>query len=590
MQEFPGEDTGSHTVLGSTDAGIDASAASTLIDLTDSVVEATFDHVPLFDGDGVAFSNPLEQELNEAEDVLHGEDSRALGGFFSDAHFDGPFLDLGAGSSDLGLHSEGVDNDIRSFASEEQLGDAGFDHATTQRGLKRTLETSGPKFFWEQDNFLAVALGPEKNIVDELFGMQAFKRPAEFLVETVEDEVDKPIVAALKKGTRRPIYMTSTGKISAEIDSTKRQSVLSGWTSLVLTEVAAFKAFDSIPAFDGRDSFRSEVLQCVTECLAVKATSTLEKRLGSLMRYASFCDNNSYSGFPLGDNQMYSYLSRLNADPTTAATTGRSFREAARFAAAMLGLRGLRENAVSRRVTGLAEMLVGRSSATLQASPLTVEQVTKLEMFCCTTDALQDRLLSGGVLVMLYGCARASDVARGIGLSIDCDLTEAGPRSYSEPAGYIEVSVVGNKGARSKRHKQLILPVVAPMITVGSSPWWESWLEARCALGVGTEGELDYPLLCKFDLDGRPQAASLSASEIGEYLRQILGISTQSRNLVRSHSLKTTCLSWTAKAGVPIHLRRNLGHHLDVSSKSAECYARDAVAPQHSEPYAMLLV
>ncbi len=38
-------------------------------------------------------------------------------------------------------------------------------------------------------------------------------------------------------------------------------------------------------------------------------------------------------------------------------------------------------------------------------------------------------------------------------------------------------------------------------------------------------------------------------------------------------------LSWMAKCGSPLNLRRNIGHHLDVTSKSAEIYARDAMAP-----------
>ena len=38
--------------------------------------------------------------------------------------------------------------------------------------------------------------------------------------------------------------------------------------------------------------------------------------------------------------------------------------------------------------------------------------------------------------------------------------------------------------------------------------------------------------------------------------------------------------AWLAnKYGVALEYRRSLGHHLDVSAQSAECYSRDAMAP-----------
>ena len=47
-----------------------------------------------------------------------------------------------------------------------------------------------------------------------------------------------------------------------------------------------------------------------------------------------------------------------------------------------------------------------------QAEALTVEQVKKLEAITCMADALADTLTVGGMLIMLYGCARHSDLVR----------------------------------------------------------------------------------------------------------------------------------------------------------------------------------
>ena len=125
----------------------------------------------------------------------------------------------------------------------------------------------------------------------------------------------------------------------------------------------------------------------------------------------------------------------------------------------------------------------------------------------------------------------------------------------------------------------MLLPVVAPMMSISDSPWWDSWLEARMALGLDTEGDIRRPLICKFDLDGKPTDSTLQAGEIGDFIRQALDIPTEKRNSVRSHSCKVSMLSWMAKCGSALSLRRNIGHHLDVTSRSAEIYARDAMAP-----------
>ena len=46
---------------------------------------------------------------------------------------------------------------------------------------------------------------------------------------------------------------------------------------------------------------------------------------------------------------------------------------------------------------------------------------------------------------------------------------------------------------------------------------------------------------------------------------------------VGAHSLKTTCLSWLAKAGVEKELRRVLGYHLRPGDRTMESYSRDAI-------------
>ena len=475
------------------------------------------------------------------------------------------------------------------FATEidTQEEEAHFDHNSTQTALSQTLPMSSVQHFWESDPFLSSVFG-KGNVVDDLFTNVNLKRPHTSLTITVDDDShdEKPVVKALYKGSKRPIYMSAVKHSAIENNDAKRMAALSGWTTLVLINVDAFSAFDEAldQAFrQGQlrltDADVREVTQrTLLECLARKATSTLMKRLGSLKRFVRFCSRVGVPPFPLEEQSMYDFMQALKSQAGSGASSGRSFLEAVRFSGAMLGLKSTGQCMVSPRLAGLGEILSRQAKPMVQASPLTVKQIVALERLCCCGESLHDRVISGGVLMMIFGCARASDISRAVRLTVDrvepgVELTDG------EPCGYIEIGVLGHKGARTSQHKRMLLPVVAPMMSISDGQWWDSWLEARMALQLEVSGEVSLPLLCKFDLDGKPTDHSLQASEIGEFIRQALNVETEARNLIRSHSCKVSMLSWMAKCGSPLNLRRNIGHHLDVTSKSAEIYARDAMAP-----------
>ena len=183
------------------------------------------------------------------------------------------------------------------------------------------------------------------------------------------------------------------------------------------------------------------------------------------------------------------------------------------------------------------------------------------------------------LLVMLYSCARASDIARVVELDIDRVQLAEGEAPGDGVAGFIEARALHTKGARSQVHKRTLLPLVAPMASVSGWHWWDHFLQAREALGLQTGGIVRCPLFCRFDEDGAPIASALQSSEIGCFLRNLLKVQHEKVNTVRSHSLKVTPLSWAAKAGCSLAIRRSLGHHLDANAKSATIYARDAMAP-----------
>ena len=471
------------------------------------------------------------------------------------------------------------DGDMPDTLLDNAASASSLNHDTTQSRLEQMLVPQQPKFMWEESGFLSTVFG-SGNVADELFPVFSVRRPPRALVDlTGEDSVKPPIQKALRLGKHSPYYLKATKQTTVMHEDSQRLTFVNGWVSLVLLNLEAFSAFDVVLIERSGSELRALVRETVVECLARKATSTVGKRLGSIRAFAEHCMDSGCTPFPLEDVSMHAYLTKLLNDTKSAGSKGKSFLEAVRFSGAVFGLRSIEGQLVSLRVAGVAELLMRRAPIIEQAKPLTVEQLRKLERECCCSDSFQDRVILGAILVMIFGSARVSDMARAVKLIVDRDSKDAGDRRPEEPAGYIELGVLGNKGARRDTHRRMLLPVVAPMLTLCQSPWWDSWLEARMALQLDTERGLDHPLLCRFDCNGVATRNSMGASEVGAFMRAVLGVPDQRRNLLRSHSCKTTVLSWLAKYGTPMPVRRIVGHHLDPAAKSAETYSRDSMSP-----------
>ena len=322
-------------------------------------------------------------------------------------------------------------------------------HSAALQAFNQSLQSSAPKFMWETDGFLSAVFSPGSSVVDQLYRPVTLKRPSLGFVDLTDDRLDEaPIAKALRKGAAKPIYLGSFSRASGENECNNWKFYLSGWVTLVLINSEAFSALqDAIAEAEHRD--RECIMRCLAECFAAKATSTLGKRLGAMSKYASHCEKAHLIAFPLSERSLYSYLSALHDDSNSSASVGKSFLEAVRFSAALLGLHGLERDKVPPRVSGLAELLARRAPCVKQAMPLSVQQVALLEETCCNADALQDRILVGGLLLMLYSCARASDMARVVKLVIDRVDPDRDGSQRQFVAGFIEASALHTKGARS---------------------------------------------------------------------------------------------------------------------------------------------
>ena len=434
-----------------------------------------------------------------------------------------------------------------------------------------------PQFFWESDPFLRSVFGRKQSMsLDLAVAAPSLKRPSHPIV-VPDDDVETPISKALKAGSvvMQPLHARALkGTPSSEIES-RRVAVLKLWASLVAVDVNAFSIGRMLEA-DKKAVVYQDVVDSVSACLAAKATSTLYKRLSAMNLFSKWCLQKGREIFPLRERTMYDYLNHVREEPNPCHTRGRSFLESVHFTIGMLGLQSDLKEMGSQRLEGLAEALSREGPPVGRAKPLTVAQVCQLERLLVATDSLQDKVMIGNMLVLLYSCARHSDGLRAQELIVDLpDDKTPDPRSV-ENQGFLELSVLAHKGAYTTVMKRTFLPVVAPMFSMSSAGWYQAWLQAREVLSLETSGKLKYPFLCRFEMDGSPSTQCTTSSEVGKLLK--LALNTDDK-LVRSHSLKVTLLSWCSKGGIPLEERKILGHHMDKSHRSAFTYGRDNAAP-----------
>ena len=134
-----------------------------------------------------------------------------------------------------------------------------------------------------------------------------------------------------------------------------------------------------------------------------------------------------------------------------------------------------------------------------------------------------------------------------------------------------QVNIRPPSGGKSR----LILPLTLPIFSLSGCRWFQNWLAARDRLGLPVQGAIAPPLIRSVGAQGdtpRP----FNTSEVNSILAKI---AKPGEPVPTSRSLKATCLSWVAKAGVSPPLRKLLGYHVDATELSVNIYSRDLLAP-----------
>ena len=146
--------------------------------------------------------------------------------------------------------------------------------------------------------------------------------------------------------------------------------------------------------------------------MAHKAANAIVRRLSSPASYARRRRLRQTDPFPPHKRETWRYL---RDDQGRA--VARSLLEALRWARGVLGL--IVQPAISASPRLIQGQAVG-GAPVKRAPALPVAAIQRLEELTATAPDPRDRATAGAILFGILSCARASDLARAIGLHIDC--------------------------------------------------------------------------------------------------------------------------------------------------------------------------
>ena len=351
------------------------------------------------------------------------------------------------------------------------------------------LKPEVPKFVWETSAFLRQVFGSDPIMPLPI----ADTRPR------MPIDVEAPV--SVRELLKRPRTLTTASLSDRTLkfypekeDKDRRCSILSDWASLVAVAPNAFRVGRFIVE-DKEEMTHDNIRRSVEMCFTGKATSTLAKRFYSINRFLTWCVKTGACPFPVRERDVLRHLEGLDSDKC-APSAGQSLLEAIRFGAALLGMDEDLSSKGQTRVQGLATKMSLRAGPIVQAAPLTVAQVCKLERLVVESDDFRDKVTLGGIMILLYSCGRISDGQRAVEAIFDggmADIDHLG----AEVNAYYELRVVGNKAVRSETLKRSILPLVAPIFSLSNVAWFNSWAQARSICGLPVSGRLAQPFLCR---------------------------------------------------------------------------------------------
>ena len=426
-----------------------------------------------------------------------------------------PFGDMGSQQISFGAFgNERVERNTSPEivpASSSSLNDMAMDRMVSDALVHSSR--SGLKLPWE-DGPLSIVFGKDTlqvlPVVEQCISLA--DHPGEKFIGTSATLQSTKVVVSKKTFFDHAVSM-KTGKTKAlkyqsQIDLMNRR-----FEALLSIDYDSSKVGVKIKAMEWADR-----VSYVGQCLGGRSLNTLKKRYGQICRYIRFVNKEYFQmPFPFVDDLMKGYMSHIARTSSHSVFCG--FLEVVAFLEHVLGctvpsgfysdpwmkgtLRGMRLTRKPRR----------------QSRTLKVTELKYLESFLSDeTKSLVDRFAAGTMLFAVYSRARIGDLAAV--QSVSLDVCRAG----GECKGYIEARSLSHKMRISSSGLGLNLPLVAPIVGVGSRQWgmdyWKVSIEAGLSLDSLVPGS---PMFPAPGVTGEWTNRPITPTEVKKWLHLILG-------------------------------------------------------------------
>eukprot|EP00971_Amphidinium_carterae_P176457 3498684-Amphidinium_carterae.1 len=339
-------------------------------------------------------------------------------------------------------------------------------------------------------------------------------------------------------------------------------AAVSLWASILVKNLSASKVGESLLR-DREHGVDTSLENIIADALGTRAASTSLCRARALKRFSDWAVSKGIVVESPDETLAYQYVQHLEQS-AAAPTSAQSFLSALAFAHGVFRWHGAQSVSESPRIKGISQrMLMGRRAID-QAAPLLVDQVAALENEVKYASSVEQRVFAGHCLSVLPLRARWSDSQNVAKVVLDED---------SAGGGFLEAPTSMTKTSRRARMQGWRLPMAGPLRLVADMSWAKAWLQARLESGLPDEREHDMPMMPAPLPTGGWMRRPLSTGEAAVWLARIVGSKGSGGGRIKSHSLKTTLLSWAAKGSISIEHRKLLGYHVLHGQKSALTYS-----------------
>ncbi|CAE7237184.1 unnamed protein product [Symbiodinium sp. CCMP2592] len=353
-------------------------------------------------------------------------------------------------------------------------------------------------------------------------------------------------------------------------DEDERNHALKKLKAVVLLDPLATALGKSLVQKTGALETEEIIAASFSDAFSSKSAGTLTKRAGSLQRLVvQLYKQGVASPWRMEEADLYSALTTLREEGC-GATSPAHMLESLHFLHAIARFLHMDlELVISARCKGVAHSCFMSKAPLEQRDPLTCFQVRRLEEAMVRAGPVGQCIL-GQILFCVHAVCRWKD-------SQKLKLLELLGTGESQ---ILFGDALGSKTSLSKEAKTKFTPYAALAQGLTECSWARLWIEARrqCRLtfGAGPDG---FCLPTRFQRLDEWGSTPMGAGEASSYLAEILEGSESEGQVLGTHSLKVTLLTWASRSTV-VRLSKGerllLGHHIVPGVKSMVTYSREA--------------